>query len=229
MTAGSRPKTAAALTTAGLMLCAALLVLTSDPRAQTEPPRSERIVAGDFLVATPDLTDPNFYHSVVFIAGHDDDGTIGVIINRETRFNLGEVLEENGTLRGSADKVYWGGPVRQHSLVFLFSAADKPDDAMHVMDDLYLSGNLEVLERLVGAERRGGELRIYAGLASWAPGQLQAELEHGAWNVLPADRTLIFEDDHSKTWMDLMRTASGHWVRHKPDERLPVPLRLHPG
>lgn len=202
---------------AALLLCA--LALASGLRAQTEPPRSERIVAGDFLIATPELSDPNFYHSVVFIAGHDAEGTIGVIVNRETRFSLGEVLEQNGALRGSIDKVYWGGPVRQHTLVFLFSAASQPDDAMHVVDDLYLSGNLEVLERLVGAEPRGGELRIYAGLASWAPGQLQAELEQGAWHVLPTDHALIFEDDHSRTWSDLMRTVAGHWVRRTP----PVP------
>jgi putative transcriptional regulator len=164
---------------------------------------------GVFLVAKPGLIDPNFSESVVLItlptAG---GGPLGVIINRPLERRLSELAPEATKVPEKSDPIFFGGPVARATLLFLLRANKPPEHSLHVLADVYLSANPELLERLVGGLPLPGEARIYAGHAGWAPGQLQDEIGRGGWWVTPADVKAIFEKDPATVWPELVKRLS---------------------
>lgn len=164
---------------------------------------------GVFLVAKPGLIDPNFSESVVLItlptAG---GGPLGVIINRPLERRLSELVPEASKVPEKSDHIFSGGPVAPAMLLFLVRAKEPPEHSLHVLADVYLSTNPELLERLVAALPLPGETRIYAGHAGWAPGQLQDEIARGGWWVTPADVKTIFDRDPATVWPELVKRLS---------------------
>ena len=164
---------------------------------------------GVFLVAKPGLSDPNFSESVVLItlptAG---GGPLGVIINRPLERRLSELVPEASKVPEKSDQIFFGGPVARTALLFLVRAKEPPEDSLHVLADVYLSANPELLERLVEGLPLPGEARIYAGHAGWAPGQLQNEIARGGWWVINADVKAIFDQDPATVWPELVKRLS---------------------
>lgn len=162
-----------------------------------------------FLVAKPGLRDPNFSETVVLItlptAG---GGPLGVIINRPLGRRLSELVPEASKVPETTDRIFFGGPVARAALLFLVRAKEPPEDSLHVLADVYLSANPELLERLVAGLPLQGEARIYAGHAGWAPGQLQGEIARGGWWVTPADVKAIFDQDPATIWPELVKRLS---------------------
>lgn len=171
------------------------------------------LAAGVFLVASRHLNDPNFAHSVVLLLAHDDNGAMGVVINRPSGIALAEVLPQVQRLKKRTDQVYIGGPVARTSMLLLIRARHQPQGTERVLDGIYASGSLTVLRHLLGQHGSGEGFRAYAGYAGWAPGQLESEIARGDWYLWRASAEAVFAAHPAQVWDELIRQASGRWVR----------------
>jgi putative transcriptional regulator len=180
-----------------------VLPLTIAPFAGAQNPADHAIL----LVASPELRDPNFAQTVVLVLFPEDGGPLGVILNRQTRVTLAEAFADEPQLRQRPDKVYFGGPVRINALMFLFRSADRPRNALPVLDDLYFSGDGSLLDEVL-ARKKGSVERFFVGCSGWAPTQLDAEIAQGGWYVLPADLDTILKAEPKTMWRLLLGRAT---------------------
>lgn len=165
-------------------------------------------LTGRLLVATPLLGDPTFARSVVVILDHDEDGALGVVVNRPTSVDVAEVLPVWRPYATGPGVVFSGGPVATDAALALAQVpgAGEPMGWRRVSGALGLV-DLDVPPEVVAAEI--GALRIFAGYAGWAPGQLEAELAEGAWWVLEAEPGDAFSDAPQVLWRAVLRRQRG--------------------
>ena len=176
----------------------------------------EGSLRGRLLIASPALVDPNFARSVVLITGHGDEGAMGVVLNRPSDSEVGEIAPELGHLI-DADPVFIGGPVQPQALVVLAEFSDPSAAAWLVVADVgFVSAETDSSE-LGRAIRRG---RVYAGYSGWGAGQLEAELEQEAWIVEPPLPAELFPDDPSALWQDVLARKGGQFalIARMPDD-----------
>ena len=173
---------------------------------------------GIFLVAKPELVDPNFRRSVVLVTRSEDAQTVGVIINRPTRRTLPEFMPGDPAAANYREVVYFGGPVLQRALIAVFrSDTPPPAPALPVRRSLYLSMHPDNLKLLLAEP--GRQYRLYAGFSGWAPSQLEAEIEREDWYVLPADADIVFRKDMQGVWEELLRRAQARKTKSPAWER----------
>ncbi|MDE5552171.1 MAG: YqgE/AlgH family protein, partial [Muribaculaceae bacterium] len=144
-----------------------------------------KIHKGDVLVSSPLLTDPNFNRSVVLILDRDTDkGYIGLILNRQLDLTIQELLDiKNSKIE---TPVFNGGPVDLQRLFWLHTMGpDIIKGAAEVMPGIYIGGNFEDLQTYVenSGTKSEGHFRLYLGYSGWTKGQLEKEIEMGAWQV----------------------------------------------
>lgn len=166
------------------------------------------------LVAKPDMPDANFAQTVIVVGFPQDAGPLGVVLNRPSGLRLGTlVAEEHPALADLADDVYLGGPVRPDGILFVFHAPDHPVKALPIAENVYLSGDGRIFDRLASEPADPTARRFFAGYAGWAEGQLDAEIERGGWYVLPVDPDVLFRWPVDELWERLVVRASGVTAR----------------
>jgi putative transcriptional regulator len=170
--------------------------------------------AGRLLVATPLLGDPNFKRAVVLIVEHEEtEGTLGVVLNRPTKIPVGQVLEQWTELITDPSVLFRGGPVAQNSALALAMVPGKEEPlGWRALDGAPALARLGLLDldappRLLAPAIQS--LRVYAGYAGWSPGQLEAEIDEGAWFVLPAEPGDIFAADPAQLWRAVLQRQEG--------------------
>jgi putative transcriptional regulator len=158
------------------------------------------LAAPAFLIAVPQLGDPNFNRGVVFILEHNDEGSMGLVINRPSNLDLRSFTStQNLKFRGDGSGlVYHGGPVQTDRAFILHASEHQGPETEQVMGDTRLSYSLESL-RLI-AEQPPPRMRIFLGYAGWGPGQLAREITAGAWLLAPAAETLVFDSPVDQIW-----------------------------
>ena len=186
---------------AAALLVLALLANAMTPAvaAAAEPPPAK----GRFLVASRDMNDPNFSRTVILLLRYGADGAMGLIINRPTTVLPEQVIRDVEGLRSYGGPLFVGGPVQLNVVTFLVRDEPALDRGAFVREDLQYSGNSELLAELTATTTDAGRLRVYAGYAGWAPGQLDAELARGGWHVVAGDTELVFSDDPEGVWEKL--------------------------
>ncbi|OIO74241.1 MAG: hypothetical protein AUJ57_02525 [Zetaproteobacteria bacterium CG1_02_53_45] len=165
-------------------------------------------LTGQLLLATPSLQDPNFKDSVVLICHHDDDGCMGLIINRPQDISMTDVLIDLGIegaklLQGQSDddmqRVFDGGPVDDFRGFVLHDGWQVYDSTMQITPELHLTASRDVLEDL--AQGEGPEhYMLILGYAGWKTGQLESELSHNDWLIAPASQHIVFQEPPEKRW-----------------------------
>ena len=171
-----------------------------------QPPGKTPSFAGQLLVAHPNMLDPNFRRSVLFISAHDEeDGAVGVIINRPLDKQVSELVFDNTPEALSDVPVFLGGPVATDQLVF--AAFD-----WKTRDSLSLDQNvvLESARDLKAADRQS--IRAFVGYAGWAAGQLEKEIQQHAWLLQKPDRATLAPEKLPKLWFEIMRSL-GPWFK----------------
>ena len=146
---------------------------------------------GSLLVATPLLSDPNFARSVVLILQHDEDGSLGVVLDRPTEIPVGDFLPAWDEVVVAPGVVFHGGPV-------------EPDVGIGLC---IRYGSLEIID-LTGAPDDAAPVRVFAGCAGWGPGQLDDELGENAWFVLDFDPGDLLTDTPDELWSAVLRRQS---------------------
>lgn len=186
----------------GLVLVGILVPVVS---AET-PARPVAAAPSLLLVASRQITHPSFHEAVVLVTRHGRGGPIGVIVNRPLEIPLKSVfpaLAERG-----ADSLYQGGPVEPQQLSFLFRGGDAPAGTLVVAEQTYIARDPSLLSDLLLGLRPHTGLRVIAGYAGWAPGQLENEIARGDWHLLPVDSAALFDRPVTTMWADLYRRAT---------------------
>ena len=159
---------------------------------------------GKLLVATPALTDPNFARTVVQLVTHaDDDGALGVVLNRPTETPLGDVLPGWALLAPDPVVVFLGGPVQESAAICLarLGPGEHAESVVVVPGAPWL-GTLDLEAEPADSVQ---EVRVFAGYAGWSPGQLEAEVEEEAWWVVDGLPSDCFTPDPHGLWSAVLR------------------------
>jgi putative transcriptional regulator len=170
--------------------------------------------AGLLLVATPVLLDPNFSETVVLLLDADENGALGVVLNRPSTVPVADVLEPWAGVVAEPDVLFQGGPVSTEGALAvgrLRSADDAPVGFREVTDNIGVI-DLDTPVELVDGSLEG--LRIYAGYAGWGAGQLEGEIEEGSWYVVPSLPPDAFRGDTHGLWRDVLRRQPGELAWH---------------
>jgi putative transcriptional regulator len=177
---------------------------------------------GHVLVASPDLHDPNFLRSVVLIVQHNEQGALGLILNRRTHAKLKQVWEQVSPEPCESDEyVHAGGPV-EGPLMALHTNAELGET--EIFSGLFIGTNRDHLERLVSDNVQ--PLRIFAGYAGWGGGQLENEMQQGSWHTAHATAEMVFYTE-GDLWQTVLRQITSSTllsslkIKHiPPDPRL---------
>jgi putative transcriptional regulator len=161
---------------------------------------------GHLLVATPLLGDPNFERTVIFMLEDNDEGSLGLVLNRPSPLEVTDPLPDWSRLVAAPSVVFVGGPVSRSSVIALAArepAYELPDEAWTAVE-----GSVGVLDLTADADLIGAglaEVRVFAGYAGWGEGQLAGEIEEGAWFVVDAIDGDTFTDRPEQLWRDVLR------------------------
>lgn len=159
-------------------------------------------LAPSFLVAVPQMLDPNFSQSVVYLISHGSEGAFGLIINRPAPISLEEVAEELGLKRKLKTPIFFGGPVERNRGFVLHGREDLLASSERVEQGVYLSGSPETLKVLVES---GDPFKFFLGYSGWGAGQLEEEIAHGSWLVLPSNPRMILTPKVEHLWDQVLR------------------------
>lgn len=177
------------------------------------------LAAGRLLIATPLLLDPNFERSVVLLLDVDENGALGVVLNRPSTVPVGEVLPEWGEVAGAPGVLFQGGPVSTDSALAVAALPpgldDEPVGFRRLYDDIGII-DLDAPTEVVGPALTG--LRVFAGYAGWGEEQLVEEVRTGSWYVVGSDPGDLFGSDPQGLWMRVLRRQPGElaWVSTRP-------------
>ena len=160
------------------------------------------------LVAARHLADPIFGHSVVLVMFPTDTGPSGVVLNRPSSLTLRDVWPGREDRQSRTDTLCIGGPVQPDGLLFLFRMTPPPERAWWAIEDIYFSGDGELLETLLKQPEPVTGQRFFAGYSGWAPGQLENEIARGDWHVLEADPKVIYDTELETLWWRMYQRAT---------------------
>ena len=163
---------------------------------------------GHLLIAGAGLIDPNFRRAIVLIGHHDEEGAVGVVLNRPSETTVWDAVPSLGPLVGPEDLVFVGGPVQPQAAV-LMAEFERPEEAEVLAFDRigFVTGEVEA-----GSVEGLGRVRVFAGYAGWGAGQLEAEMEQESWITEPARPEDVFSDDPEQLWEAVLRRKGGKFA-----------------
>lgn len=194
------------------ILCAGVLLvspmLRSAAFAKREDTQPGASLAGQLLVAAPDMGDPRFQHTVILMVQHNKDGALGIAINRPVKeLPIAKLLEAFGLdSKGSEGTVrlFAGGPVQPEIGLIVHSADYHRTGTIDIDGRVAMTANPEIL-REIGHHEGPKQSLVAFGYAGWGPGQLEGELALGGWFTVPENPKLVFDVDREKLWDEAMK------------------------
>jgi putative transcriptional regulator len=160
-------------------------------------------LAGQLLVAMPQMQDPRFARTVIFMCAHTPEGAMGLVVNRLVHsITFPDLLEQLGVepaLGGNEIRVHFGGPVESGRGFVLHTADYNREGTLPINSGIALTATVDILRDI--ARGTGPRQRLLAlGYAGWGPGQLDAEIQANGWLQVPADEHLVFGGDLDNKW-----------------------------
>ena len=165
--------------------------------------------AGQLLLASPSLRDPNFARTVVLIGVHNDDGAMGVILNRRSAVTISEAVPQLEEAVDGSDAVYVGGPVQPSSVVCLAEFTEPSLAELLVFGRIGFPAPAAALSSLADATARR---RVFAGYAGWGEGQLDAEIEQGDWIADAPQPEDVFTEEPDQLWSEVLTRKGGSYA-----------------
>jgi len=158
-------------------------------------------LTGSLLLSNASLFDPNFRRTIVLVGHHDEEGAVGVVLNRVLEVTVDEAVPPLAELVPPGEPLFLGGPVQQQAAVVMAEFDDPSQAGVIAFDHVGFLPEEADHEHLEGVRR----VRVFAGYAGWGPGQLEAELEEDAWLVTPALADDVFHLQPDHLWGEVVR------------------------
>lgn len=155
------------------------------------------------LISEPFMLDPNFSRSVVLICEHNEEGTIGLVINQPSDLQLKDVMDD---FEGADFPIYIGGPVGMDNLLFIHKCYDRLSSGVSIGDGIYWGGNFETLKALIEQDSiQQDEIKFFIGYSGWDYKQLEKELDENSWMVTNNfNPDLLFVHDEENLWKEVI-------------------------
>jgi putative transcriptional regulator len=184
-------------------------------------PGQAALGAGRLLVATPRLADPNFERTVVLVLDHDENGSLGIVLNRPSPVPVADVLADWGDLATQPDVLFHGGPVSTDSALAVAAVPPGNEPENDPVGFRRLFDHTGIVDLDTPTQLLGDvilRLRVFAGYAGWGDGQLLAEIEEGSWYVVPLEQGDLFGADPEGLWSRVLRRQPNElaWVSTRP-------------
>jgi putative transcriptional regulator len=159
--------------------------------------------ANQFIIAMPNLADPNFFHTVAYLCQHNEDGALGIVINRATDMKLGEIFKQMDIIVtapvAAETTVFAGGPVQQERGFVVHTSCGDWHATMAISETISLTTSRDVLEAIAAGE--GPEQYLVAlGYAGWGAGQLEKEIMDNSWLNTPCGKQVLFDTPVNLRW-----------------------------
>ena len=174
---------------------------------------------GRFLIARPFLQDPNFWRSVVLLTEHNEEGTVGFVLNRPIEYGLNDLIEDFPTFNAP---VFLGGPVGTDSLHYLHQVPDlEGSENREIAPGVYWGSSFEALRAGILAGMLTPEnVRLFVGYSGWGPHQLEGELKMKSWYVSGSNNAFTFSDTPQDLWREVLRSMGERYrlISHYPED-----------
>ncbi len=170
----------------------------------------KKVQVGDVLVAEPFMMDPNFRRTTVLVVEHNEEGSLGYVMNRPL-----PGVRVDGLVKDFPEfdsEVMYGGPVQQDTLHYLHNVGDLLEGSRKVAPGVWWGGDFDKLKVLIEAELIKPEsIRFFVGYAGWGPGQLEEELEYGSWVLADMDANYMFRMRPRGLWRRILQDKGGNY------------------
>jgi len=197
-------------------------------------PEPAKFLKGQLLLDSGQLRGSFFQRTVVLICQHDPEGAFGLVLNRATGSNVGDMIVADLPEVLKGHPLYLGGPVQPSALSFLHSenflaepaglpTVDIGSDGF-VIPNLTLGHSLDELMEMGESVSSTRKIKMFAGYAGWSPGQLEDEMKRNAWLTHPASLELVFDNDPAQLWQKILRDKG--W-KYKLLSQMPEDLSLN--
>jgi putative transcriptional regulator len=165
---------------------------------------------GMLLLAEPFLESPEFRRTVVLLTEHDDNGSMGFILNRKLSIKPNKAIKE---FPDFDDVLYYGGPVNTDLLFYIHTLGSQIEGGVEIIDGVFLGGDFEAIKNLIILKKiEPGQIRFFAGYSGWAPGQLNIELKQNSWLVAPPKQEIILHQSEPNLWKFILKTMGGKYA-----------------
>jgi putative transcriptional regulator len=158
--------------------------------------------AGRILIADRKLGDPNFSNTVIVLLTYSEMGAGGLVINGPTKVSVEKALAELPEAHGHSERLYDGGPVEHRQILALVRSATGLEDTELLIPGIYKVSSDKALRKALSEKR---DIRVYAGYAGWGPGQLEDEVDAGAWHIQKGDAKMVFDEEPETLWQRLFK------------------------
>tara|TARA_B100000929_G_C15510219_1_gene420043 strand:- start:1441 stop:2001 length:561 start_codon:yes stop_codon:yes gene_type:complete len=166
---------------------------------------------GRLLVAEPSIIgDLSFNRSVVLLADHNQEGSIGFILNKKLDFTLSDLIPEVK----KDFQIYNGGPVEQDNLYFIHKVPNLIPDSIEIKNGIFWGGNFEAVKSLIDNNLiLEDDIKFFLGYSGWDPDQLNSELQSNAWIVIEdQDHKTILQPNNADFWKNKMKELGGEYL-----------------
>jgi putative transcriptional regulator len=158
---------------------------------------------GKILISEPFLIDYYFKRSVVLLAEHNEDGSFGLILNKQVDLLLSEVLKDFPVFNAP---VYLGGPVKTDSVYFIHTLGNQLENSLEIIDGLYWGGDIEVVKEMISLGKiTPREIKFFVGYSGWITRQLEGELARNSWLVAGIKAKQVMESNPDKLWKESLK------------------------
>ncbi len=162
-----------------------------------------KITRGKVLLAEPFMLDTNFKRSVVLMCEHEDDGSLGFILNKSLKMKINELIADFPKIDSP---VYYGGPVQTDTIHYIHNVGHLLEDSQEIMPGVFWGGNFDKLKALITSELITKEnIRFFVGYSGWSESQLKDELKLGSWLVADMNLNYLFKDEERDLWSKVMK------------------------
>ena len=175
---------------------------------------------GQLLISEPSLSDPTFFKSVVLITHHNNEESIGLVLNQGTKIKLNEILND---IPLNDFPVYIGGPVERNAIQFIHTLGDIIPNTKEVAKGLYWGGDFDkILELMLENKISKDQIRFFAGYSGWGENQLNNEIREDGWIIHASNVNLCMQYSNENIWSDLIRTKKKYaiWTNMPRDPSL---------
>ncbi len=176
-----------------------------------KPKNELKVEAGRILLSEPLSLDSVFFRSMVLLTEHNEEGSIGYILNKPTPYRLNQVLNANYSFNPI---IHLGGPVQTNTLHFIHTLGDKLPGSKKIIDGLYWNGDFEIVKLIVEENQLDdSKIRFFLGYSGWASKQLDDELKRNFWLVENADVNFIMTNRQPDSWKNFLKMKGN---KYKP-------------